>query len=134
MKDYQQLAIIKKVTKDLNLPVEIIPCPIIREPDGLAMSSRNALLTPAERSHAAGISATLFKARGMAPGYTPDQIRKFVTDRINEDPYLRTEYFEIANDSTLQPVNSWSEPGGKVGCVAVVVGKVRLIDNVNFSL
>jgi len=134
MKDYQQLAIIKKVTKDYNLPVEIVPCPIVREPDGLAMSSRNALLTPIERSHAARISETLFQARDMGPGQTPDQIRSFVTGRINEDPYLVTEYFEIANDSTLQPVKSWNEPGGKIGCVAVKVGKVRLIDNVNFSL
>jgi pantoate--beta-alanine ligase len=69
----------------------------------------------------------------MAPGHTPDEIRKFVTDQINEDPFLQTEYFEIADDTTLQPVESWSQPGGKIGCVAVKVGKVRLIDNVNFS-
>ncbi len=133
LKDFQQLAIIKKVTKDFKLPVEIIPCPIVREPDGLAMSSRNALLTPDERSHATHISATLFQARDMAPRQTPDEIRKFVTDRINEDPFLQTEYFEIADDTTLQPIKSWNEPGGKIGCVAVKVGKVRLIDNVNFS-
>jgi pantoate--beta-alanine ligase len=133
LKDFQQLAILKKVAKDFNLPVEIIPCPIVREPDGLAMSSRNALLTVNERSHAAHISATLFRARDMAPGRSPDEIRKFVTDRINEDPFLQTEYFEISDDTTLQPVESWDEPGGKIGCVAVKVGKVRLIDNVNFS-
>ncbi len=133
LKDFQQLAILKKVTKDLSLPVEIVTCPIVREPDGLAMSSRNALLTVDERAHARHISAALFRARDMAPGHTPDEIRKFVTDRINEDPFLKTEYFEIADDSTLQPVTSWNEPGGKIGCVAVKVGKVRLIDNVSFS-
>ncbi len=134
LKDFQQLAILKKVTRDFNLPVEIIPCPIVREADGLAMSSRNALLAPAERLHAARISETLFQARDMAPDSLPADIRKFVTDRINEDPYLQTEYFEIADDSTLQPIESWNQPGGKIGCVAVRVGKVRLIDNVNFSL
>jgi pantoate--beta-alanine ligase len=133
LKDFQQLAIIKKVTKDFNLPVEIIPCPIVRESDGLAMSSRNTLLTPDERSHAARIYATLFRAREMAPDSSPDEIRKFVTGRINEDPYLQTEYFEIADDTTLQPIESWDQAGGKIGCVAVKVGKVRLIDNVNFS-
>ena len=133
LKDFQQLAIIKKVTRDLNLPVEIIPCPIVREPDGLAMSSRNTLLSPGERSHAARISAALFQAKVMANDHAPDEIRKFVADHINADPLLQTEYFEIADDTTLQPVSSWNEPGGKIGCVAVRVGKVRLIDNVNFS-
>jgi len=133
LKDFQQLAILKKVTKDFGLPVEIVSCPIVREPDGLAMSSRNTLLTPDERLHAARISATLFQARDLAGSHTPDEIRKFVTDRINEDPFLQTEYFEIADDTTLQPVKSWNEPGRKIGCVAVRVGKVRLIDNVNFS-
>jgi pantoate--beta-alanine ligase len=133
LKDFQQLAIVKKVTRDFNLPVEIVPCPIVREPDGLAMSSRNTLLTPDERLHAAHISATLFKARDIAPGHTPGEIRDFVTHTINADPFLHTEYFEIASDTTLQPIESWNEPGGKIGCVAVKVGKVRLIDNVSFS-
>jgi pantoate--beta-alanine ligase len=134
LKDFQQLAILKKVTSDYNLPVEIISCPIIREHDGLAMSSRNALLTPDERKHAARISETLFRARDLARSHTPGEIRKYVRDRVDEDPFLQTEYFEIADDTTLQPVNSWDEPGRKIGCVAVKVGKVRLIDNVNFSL
>ena len=133
LKDFQQLAIIKKVTTDLHLPVEIIPCPIVREPDGLAMSSRNTLLTADERSHASHISAILFQARNLIPGHTPDEVRKFVTGQINKDPFLQTEYFEIANDTTLQRIESWNEPGGKIGCVAVRVGKVRLIDNVSFS-
>lgn len=133
LKDFQQLAILKKVTKDSDLPVEIIACPIVREPDGLAMSSRNTLLTPEERLHSARISATLFRARDMAPGHTPDQIKKFVTNNINEDPFLQAEYFEIADDITLQPIQSWDEPGSKIGCVAVRVGKVRLIDNIIFS-
>ena len=75
LKDFQQLAILKKVTKDFNLPVEIVPCPIIREPDGLAMSSRNMLLTPENGHMPPCISATLFRAREMAAGHTPDEIR-----------------------------------------------------------
>jgi pantoate--beta-alanine ligase len=133
LKDFQQLAILKKVVKDSNLPVELIACPIVREPDGLALSSRNILLTPEQRTHATRISQTLFMAREMMESHTPDEIRMFVTERINQDPLLQTEYFEIVNDTTLKPVRSWSETCGKIGCVAVKVGRIRLIDNINFS-
>jgi pantoate--beta-alanine ligase len=133
LKDFQQQAILKKLVRDYGLPVEVIACPIIREADGLAMSSRNMLLTPQQRSHAALISQTLFRAKEMTGNYSPDEIRQFVTSRIDQDPLLETEYFEIADDTTLQPVKSWSEPCGKIGCVAVKVGRVRLIDNVIFS-
>jgi pantoate--beta-alanine ligase len=133
LKDYQQLAVIKKIVRDFNIPVEIISCPIVREPDGLAMSSRNSLLSPEERKKAVRISRTLSIARDMAPQHTPEEIKAFVVKTINADPDLQTEYFEIADDITLQPVSSWQDEGGKIGCVAVKVGKVRLIDNVSFS-
>jgi len=134
LKDFQQLAIVRKFVSDLQYPVEIIPCPIVREPDGLAMSSRNMRLNAEQRTHAALISQTLFRAKEMA-GKTPVAvIRNFVTDRINADPFLETEYFEIVNGVTLKPVGTWDEPGEKVGCIAVNVGQVRLIDNVVFSL
>jgi len=133
LKDFQQQAILKKIVRDLNLPVEVITCPIIREADGLAMSSRNLLLTPEQRKHAALIPQTLALAREMSATHTPGEIRQFVIRRINQDNLLLTEYFEIAHDTTLQPVQSWDEPGGKIGCVAVRVGNVRLIDNVVFS-
>jgi pantoate--beta-alanine ligase len=133
LKDFQQLAILRRVVREYHLPVEIIACPIIRESDGLAMSSRNMLLTAEQRSHAAIISQTLFMARDMAGHHTPGEVRQFVTHRIDGDPLLRTEYFEIVNDSTLQPVRSWDESGGKIGCVAVKVGRIRLIDNIIFS-
>ena len=132
-KDFQQLAIIRKVTGDMNLPVEIVACPIIREPDGLAMSSRNMLLTPEQRMHAAVISQTLFRARTMTATHRVDEVKKFVTETINSDPLMETEYFEIAEDNTLQPVHAWSEPCSKTGCVAVKIGGIRLIDNINFS-
>jgi len=132
-KDFQQLAIIRKVVKDYGIPVEIVACPIVREPDGLAMSSRNMLLDAEQRSHAVLISQTLFRAQEMAGENSVGAVRRFVTGTINADPLLDTEYFEICDDTTLQPVQSWEEPGGKVGCVAVKVGRIRLIDNVSFS-
>jgi len=133
LKDFQQQAILKKVVRDLNLPVELVVCPIIREPDGLAMSSRNLLLTPEQRKHATVIHETLSMAKKMSETHTPDEVRQFVTDRINLDKLLQIEYFEIADNTTLVPVKSWSEPGGKIGCIAVRVGKIRLIDNIDFS-
>jgi pantoate--beta-alanine ligase len=133
LKDFQQLAIVKKFVTDLQYPVEIIPCAIVRESDGLAMSSRNMRLNAEQRAHAVLISQTLFRAKEMA-GFTPvAEIRNFVTDRINADPLLETEYFEIVDGVTLKPVGSWDEPGEKVGCIAVNVGQVRLIDNIVFS-
>ena len=133
LKDFQQLAIIKKVVKDANYPVEIVSCPIVREQDGIAMSSRNILLSTAERRHVSIISQTLFRAKGMATVNKIDDIKTYVIDRINADPLLQTEYFEIVNDTTLQPVKTWVEAGTKIGCVAVRVGNIRLIDNINFS-
>jgi len=97
------------------------------------MSSRNLLLSPEQRKHASLIPQTLILAKEMSVTHTPDEIRQFVTRRINQDTLLLTEYFEIAHDTTLQPVKAWSEPGGKIGCVAVRVDNVRLIDNIVFS-
>jgi pantoate--beta-alanine ligase len=133
LKDFQQLAILRKVVKDCGLPIELVACPIVREADGLAMSSRNMLLTPEQRSHVPLISKTLFMAKEMTGNRSPDETRQFVSGRINQDPLLQTEYFEIVNDSTLQPVKSWGEAGGKIGCLAVKVGTIRLIDNIVFS-
>lgn len=130
LKDFQQLAIIKKMVKQLNLPVEIVPCPIIREESGLAMSSRNELLTPVERENAATISQTLFKARELKTGKTVSELEKWVAETISKNPFLKTEYAEIVDDTELQPVKSWDESSVKVLCVAVFCGKIRLIDNV----
>jgi pantoate--beta-alanine ligase len=132
MKDFQQLAIIKRLVADYQYPVEIIACPTIREPDGLALSSRNKRLSPDERQHAALISKTLFWAQQTASSMQITELKKAVTDTINNDPFLKVEYFEIVNDLTLQPIKTWQDAGGKVGCIAVNVGKVRLIDNINF--
>jgi pantoate--beta-alanine ligase len=131
-KDFQQLAVIKKLVSDFKYPVEIIPCQIIREPDGLAMSSRNLLLTPEHRKAAPEISATLFRSQELAKSLSPLELKKFVTDEINKNPFLVVEYFDIVNDLTLISVKNWSETGGKQGCIAVKAGNVRLIDNVKY--
>ena len=132
-KDFQQLAIINEMVRKLQLPVEIISCPIIREADGLAMSSRNMLLTEEQRRNASLISASLFEAANKMGILTVEELRDQVMSRINENEYLNTEYFEIVNSQTLLPIKSWEEPGGKVACIAVHCGKVRLIDNVILS-
>ena len=132
-KDFQQLAIIQEMVRKLNLPVEVISCPIIRENDGLAMSSRNMLLDPEQRASAAHISATLFAALDKTRQLSVDELCKWVIDRINKNQFLNTEYFEIVNTKTLLPVKSWEDPCQKVGCVAVQCGKIRLIDNIIIS-
>lgn len=133
LKDFQQVAIIRKLVSDCGYPIEIIACPIVREADGLALSSRNARLSPEERQHAALISGTLSEACKLGSSLSVEKLKKKVTDAINKDPYLQVEYFEIVDDTTLQPLKDWGKPGGKVGCIAVNVGDVRLIDNVTFN-
>lgn len=129
-KDFQQLAIIREMVEKLSLPVEIVSCPIVREPDGLAMSSRNMLLTPEQRANATHISATLFEAVNKKEQLSVEELCSWVVNRINRNDYLQTEYFEIVDSVTLQPVKSWTDGGRKVGCIAVHCGKIRLIDNI----
>jgi len=132
-KDFQQLAIIRKLVKDLKMPVDVVGCPIVREPDGLAMSSRNQLLAPEMRKNAPVIAETLFDSLNFAPGKTVKETGQLVTERINATGVLKVEYFDIVDGNTLQPVNSWDESDYIVGCIAVFAGKVRLIDNVTYK-
>lgn len=129
MKDFQQVAIIKNMVKQLNFPIEIIPCPIIREESGLALSSRNTLLDEEHKKNAPHIYATLKKARNLASQMNVAELKKWITEEINRNLYLETEYVEIVDDTTLNIVQSWEEKGTKVACVAVYAGKIRLIDN-----
>jgi len=130
MKDFQQVAVIKNMVKRLGMPVEIVPCPIVREESGLAMSSRNELLTAEERENAALISKTLFEAKKLMGQKSVQELTEWITKNINKSPFLTVEYFEIVDDINLQPVKNWDEENTKVGCVAVFCGKVRLIDNI----
>jgi len=133
LKDFQQLAIIKAMVAQLKIPVEIISCPIVREESGLAMSSRNELLTVEERKNAAVISESLFQAYKLKEQKSVNELQNWIADNINKNPYLNVEYVDIVDDRRLQHVKNWDEKGGKVCCVAVFCGKVRLIDNIVFN-
>ena len=129
-KDFQQMAIIRDLVRQMNFPIEIVACDIIREKDGLAMSSRNKLLLPEYRDCAPKIYQTLRDAKYLANLKTVSEIKEYVLNQINATQLLRVEYFEIVDETTLMSVESWNEPGTKVGCIAVYAGKVRLIDNI----
>ncbi len=129
MKDFQQLAIIQAMTKQLGLPVNIVPCPIVREKSGLAMSSRNELLSADERENASAIFRILTEAKKQTGQKSVQELTRWIAENINKNQFLSVEYVEIVNNENLQPVLSWSEENIKVVCVAVFCGKVRLIDN-----
>jgi pantoate--beta-alanine ligase len=133
LKDFQQLAIIKKVTADLRYPVDIVGCPIIRECDGLAMSSRNMLLSAVERKQALMLSKMLFMAKEMKTGHQPAEVKQFVIQMLSTSPGIKLEYFEIIDGTNLLPVHSWEKGKSIIGCLAAGIGNIRLIDNINFS-
>jgi pantoate--beta-alanine ligase len=129
-KDFQQVAIIRSMVKQLDIPVEIITCPIMRETDGLAMSSRNVRLSPEERKKAPLISKTLFKIKELSTTKTFAELKAYAEAEINSESAMRLNYFEIVNAETLQPVQSFSQAKSVVACIAVKLGTVRLIDNI----
>ncbi|MDP3461815.1 MAG: pantoate--beta-alanine ligase [Bacteroidales bacterium] len=129
-KDFQQLAIIQQLVKMLKMPVDIIPCRIVREADGLAMSSRNMRLSIEERAVAPSIYDTLKKAVDIAAQHTPASLKQWVMEEFTKQPLFSPEYVEIAEDRLLQPVISWNSSVGTMMFVAVFLGKVRLIDNI----
>ena len=131
-KDIQQFMVINHLNIYYlpELKIRLIKCPIIREEDGLAMSSRNVLLDEAQRKSAALISQTLFEAQNTYKNYTVDQLKKWATDKINLDKNLRVEYFELVSDPDLHAINNWVDAKKIIACVAVNAGNVRLIDNV----
>jgi pantoate--beta-alanine ligase len=130
LKDFQQVAIIKKMTAMLQSPVEIVSCATVRESNGLAMSSRNQLLTEEEREQAAHIYKTLTQAAKLKSEKNVIDLKRWVVDEINNNSFLTVEYFEIVDNENLQPVASWKNAGAATGCIAVFCGKVRLIDNI----
>lgn len=132
-KDFQQLAIIRRMVKVMQLPVEIVGCPIVRETSGLALSSRNALLTPEQRQTAVHISAVLKESTLFALETTVAELHDAVVAAINKKDGLEVEYFDIVNGDTLQSVSKWDEADYIVGCVTVYCGKIRLIDNIRYK-
>ncbi len=131
-KDFQQLAIIKRLVEMEKMPLEVIPCSIVREPDGLAMSSRNERLKAKERAVAPFIHQTLQSAVQLKDEKSPSEIISWVTDRFKSEPLFTLEYFEIADDTFLQPLEKWKKNTGAIGFVAAFLGDVRLIDNIRF--
>lgn len=132
-KDFQQLAIIKKMTKMLNYNIEIVPCAIVREKDGLAMSSRNVRLSEHLRKESVLISQTLFESKALMKTNNIKEVINFVVEKINNSDLLRVEYFNIVNGDTLEPIDDWLESQYIVGCIAVFADKVRLIDNLIYK-
>jgi pantoate--beta-alanine ligase len=123
-KDAQQVAVVKRMTRDLDLGVEICVCPTVREPDGLALSSRNAYLSPTEREAAACLSSALrIAAEAYAGGERrPEQLRKMLRARLEAEPLATVDYAEVVDPATFQSP-------GSLAVLAVRVGGTRLIDN-----
>ncbi len=132
-KDFQQLAIIREMVKQLQLPLQIVGCPIVREEDGLALSSRNARLTPEQRKQALQISQTLFASRAYAAEHTVSETCQMVEEAIAAAPGLRLEYFELVDGRTMQAIANWDDTDYAVGCITVFCGEVRLIDNIKYK-
>ena len=140
-KDYQQIAIIRNLLEQIKYPIEIVPCPIVRAEDGLALSSRNMRLSAEARAVAPHIYATLQQAVEMSEVEDVETVHDFVIDTLSsfhevngldESLKFEPEYFEIVNDTTLQPISDWKDAKGIVGCIAVWLTGVRLIDMVRF--
>ena len=132
-KDFQQLAIIRKMTNDLHYPIEIVVCPIVREKDGLAMSSRNRRLSSQEREKAPLIAELLSKSTTFVSVKSVSDTISYVTQNLAKDPTFKLEYYEIVDGDTLQPVENWDDSSYIVGCIAVFCGPVRLIDNIVYK-
>lgn len=132
-KDFQQLAIIREMVRQLGFKLQVVGCPIVREKDGLALSSRNTLLTPEQRITALAISKTLFASLDYAKLHTLTETKQMVEQAIAGTEGLELEYYEVVDGNTLQPVASWDDTDYIVGCITVYCGKVRLIDNIRYK-
>ena len=131
-KDFQQIAVIRAMVKQLQIPVEIVACPIVREADGLALSSRNVRLTSEQRQKAPLIARTLKESVTFAAGKSVQEVIDYVVNRINAEPDMRVEYFEIVDGNTMEAIGQWTDTTYPVGCITVYCGEVRLIDNIKY--
>lgn len=131
-KDFQQLAIIKELVRQNQLEVTIVPCPIIREENGLAMSSRNQRLSAQERDIASNVYRILVQSTTLSKD-SVSAIEDFVTTEVEKIPEIKLEYFKIVDDITLQDIVCFSPNQGIVGCIAFYVRDVRLIDNIRYQ-
>lgn len=132
-KDYQQIAVIRRMVADLGFKLQIVPCPVIREESGLAMSSRNTLLTAEERALAANIYRIMKESRSLNASVS--ETHDYVVNRINAIDGLEVQYFSIVDGDTLADVASWQDAESIVGCITVFCGSkpIRLIDHIRYK-
>lgn len=132
-KDFQQIAVIKAMVKQLGLDVEIVECPIIRGEDGLALSSRNTLLTAEHRAAAPHIYATIKQCAEKMQTMTPAELSAWVTAEVESNPLLKVIYFQAVDALSMQQISAWEESERVQGCIAVQAGDIRLIDNIRIK-
>ena len=132
-KDFQQIAVIKAMVEQLAIDIEIVECAIVRGEDGLALSSRNELLTPEHRAAAPHIYATLSQCAAKMESMSPAELTEWVGATIDSNPLLKTIYFEAVDARTMQRVEKWSDSERIQGCCAVQAGNIRLIDNIRIK-
>ena len=131
-KDFQQIAVIKELVRQLAIPVQIVECPIVREADGLALSSRNLLLTAEHRAAAPMIHAAMQAEAETAGTKSVEETERDVIARVEKSPLLKVIYYQLVDEDTLQPVKDWKSAAHVRGCIAVQAGEIRLIDNLRF--
>jgi len=132
-KDFQQIAVIKAMVEQLGLEVEIVECPIIRDADGLALSSRNTLLDKAHRIAAPHIYEVLKQCAAKSAEMTPSQLTEWVVSEVEKNPLLKVIYFQAVDALSMQQVSTWEQSPRVQGCIAVQAGDIRLIDNVKIK-
>ena len=132
-KDFQQIAVIKAMVEQLDIDIEIVECVIVRGEDGLALSSRNELLTPEHRKAAPHIYATISQCASKMESMSPEELTNWVVATIDSNPLLKTIYFEAVDARTMQRVEKWSDSERIQGCCAVQAGNIRLIDNIRIK-
>lgn len=132
-KDFQQIAVVRAMVRLIGSPVQIVDCPIVREADGLALSSRNVRLTPEQRSIAPNIYRILRESLDFAKEHTPKETELWVINQLNAIEQLRVEYYEIVDADSLERVESWQDSLRIQGCITVFCGEVRLIDNIAYK-
>ena len=131
-KDFQQVVIIKHLVEMLGMDIQVVTCPIVREKDGLALSSRNIQLSREERKAAPLVYRILMQAKEKQADFDPDAVKQWVEEQFKLHPMFQLEYFEIVEDKYLTPIIKWENGVNKVGCIAVQLGQIRLIDNLFF--
>lgn len=131
-KDFQQIAVIRRMAELEGFDLDIIACPIKREADGLALSSRNVRLTEEQREVAPLIHKTLESSKEWAADHSVDETIRYVTEEINSFPHMQVEYYQIVDGNTMQPISQWCDTDYAVGCITVYCGDVRLIDNIKY--